>query len=90
MFNNLVGIKPTPGLFPNSGEIPACRSANVEAVFTGSVADGMAVRRVMEGVDRADPFSCPAVPANLPTSPTTPKVANMQADLIAKNSQFGR
>ena len=25
MFNNLVGIKPTPGLVPNVGVVPACR-----------------------------------------------------------------
>ena len=26
MFNNLVGLKPTPGLVPNTGAVPACRS----------------------------------------------------------------
>lgn len=28
-FNNLVGIKPTPGLVPNTGVVPACRSVDV-------------------------------------------------------------
>ena len=66
MFNNLVGIKPTPGLVPNTGVVPACRSVDVVTVFAGSVADGVAVRRVMEGFDAADPFSRPARPAALP------------------------
>jgi allophanate hydrolase len=66
MFNNLVGIKPTPGLVPNTGVVPACRSVDVVTVFAGSVADGAAVRRVMEGYDPADPFSRHATPAALP------------------------
>jgi allophanate hydrolase len=66
MFNNLVGIKPTPGLVPNTGVVPACRSVDVVTVFAGSVADGVAVRRVMEGLDPADPFSRPAQPVALP------------------------
>lgn len=68
MFNNLVGIKPTPGLVPNTGVVPACRSVDVVTVFAASVADGVAVRRMMEGVDPADPFSRPAQPAALPPS----------------------
>ena len=66
MFNNLVGIKPTPGLVPNTGVVPACRSLDVVSVFTGSVAEGVAVRRVIEGFDPADPFSRRATPAALP------------------------
>ncbi len=65
-FNNLVGIKPTPGLVPNTGVVPACRSVDVVTVFAGSVAEGAAVRRVMEGHDPADPFSRTATPAALP------------------------
>jgi allophanate hydrolase len=68
MFNNLVGIKPTPGLVPNTGVVPACRSVDVVTVFAGSVAEGVAVRRVMEGYDPADPFSRPAKPAALPAT----------------------
>ena len=67
MFNNLVGIKPTPGLVPNTGVVPACRSVDVVTVFAGSVAEGVAVRRVMEGYDAADPFSRQATPAALPS-----------------------
>ncbi|MFN5996395.1 MAG: allophanate hydrolase [Paracoccaceae bacterium] len=68
MFNNLVGIKPTPGLVPNTGVVPACRSVDVVTVFAGSVAEGVAVRRVIEGYDAADPFSRTATPAALPSA----------------------
>ena len=65
-FNNLVGIKPTPGLVPNVGVVPACRSVDVVTVFAGTVGDGVAVRKVMEGYDAADPFSKMAKPIKLP------------------------
>lgn len=68
-FNNLVGIKPTPGLVPNTGVVPACRSVDVVTVFAGSVADGVKIRRVMDGMDDADPFSRPAIPVGLPPRP---------------------
>ncbi|TCU29266.1 allophanate hydrolase [Rhizobium azibense] len=67
-FNNLVGIKPTPGLVPNVGVVPACRSVDVVTVFAATVGDGVAIRKVMEGYDAADPFSRKAAPASLPAS----------------------
>jgi allophanate hydrolase len=67
-FNNLVGIKPTPGLVPNVGVVPACRSVDVVTVFAATVGDGVAIRRVMEGYDAADPFSRQATPTSLPAS----------------------
>ncbi|MDL2401651.1 allophanate hydrolase [Rhizobium mayense] len=67
-FNNLVGIKPTPGLVPNVGVVPACRSIDVVTVFAGTVGDGVAVRKVIDGYDAADPFSKKAYPVRLPAS----------------------
>lgn len=67
-FNNLVGIKPTPGLVPNTGVVPACRSVDVVTVFAATVGDGIAIRRVMDGFDADDPFSTEAQPATLPTT----------------------
>ncbi|MBB3610557.1 allophanate hydrolase [Rhizobium sp. BK602] len=67
-FNNLVGIKPTPGLVPNVGVVPACRSVDVVTIFAATVGDGIAIRKVMEGYDAADPFSRKAAPAHLPAS----------------------
>ncbi|GAA0309954.1 allophanate hydrolase [Rhodovulum strictum] len=69
MFNNLVGIKPTPGLVPNTGVVPACRSLDVVTVFAGTVAEGAEIRRILEGVDPGDPFSRPARPVPLPRAP---------------------
>jgi allophanate hydrolase len=40
----------------------------VVTVFAATVGDGIAVRKVMEGHDAADPFSTAAVPVNLPAS----------------------
>lgn len=68
-FNNLVGLKPTPGLVPNTGVVPACRSVDVVTVFAATVAEAAEVRRVMEGVDAADPFSRRADPVALPVRP---------------------
>ncbi|MFP5076482.1 allophanate hydrolase [Rhizobium sp. YIM 134829] len=67
-FNNIVGIKPTPGLVPNVGVVPACRSVDVVTVFAATVGDGTAVRRVMDGYDAGDPFSRRAEPATLPSA----------------------
>lgn len=68
-FNNLVGIKPTPGLVPNTGVVPACRSVDVVTVFAGCVADGVAVRRVIEGQDPGDGFTRKAQPVGIPPAP---------------------
>ncbi|MET0179238.1 MAG: allophanate hydrolase [Novosphingobium sp.] len=65
-FNNLVGIKPTPGLVSTRGVIPACASLDCVSVFALSVADGLAVRRVAEGYDPADPWSRRAALRTLP------------------------
>ncbi len=67
-FNNLVGIKPTPGLVPNVGVVPACRSVDVVTVFAGTVGDGVAIRKIMDGHDAADPFSKQARPVKMPSS----------------------
>ena len=56
--NNIVGIKPTPGRISATGLVPACRSIDTISIFAGSVADGVTVRRIAEGYDRADAFSC--------------------------------
>jgi allophanate hydrolase len=67
-FNNLVGIKPTPGLLPNTGTVPACKSVDCITIFSATVGDGIAIRKVAEGFDAADPFSRHARPATLPPS----------------------
>jgi allophanate hydrolase len=56
-FNNIVGIKPTLGLLSTSGVVPACRSVDAVSIFAGSVADGVAIRKVAEGFDPTDAYS---------------------------------
>lgn len=68
-FNNLVGIKPTPGRISTKGVVPACRSVDVITVFANSVGDGVAARKIAEAYDGMDPFSrdfgTTALPATL-------------------------
>jgi len=55
-FNNIVGLKPTPGLLSNEGMVPACRSLDCTSVFALSCADADAVLAVA-----AEPHTTPAV-----------------------------
>lgn len=56
-FNNIVGLKPTPGRVSTAGVLPACRSVDCVSVFALEVADAAAVLSVIEGPDAADEFS---------------------------------
>ena len=67
--NNIVGIKPTPGRVSADGMVPACRSLDTITVFAGCVADGVAVRRVIEGYDASDPYSHVGEGVELPSHP---------------------
>lgn len=63
-FNNLVGLKPTRGLFGNTGVLPACRSLDCVSVFAASVADARLVAMAAAGPDDTDAYSR-AAPADL-------------------------
>ena len=65
-FNNLVGVKPTKGIVPSTGLVPACRSLDCITVFAATADDATLVRRVMQGHDRRDPYSRPFAPRALP------------------------
>jgi len=65
-FNNLVGIKPTPGLLSNTGAVPACKSVDCITIFAATVGDGVAIRKIAEGFDATDAFSRRASPTSLP------------------------
>ncbi len=45
-FNNIVGLKPTPGLLSTAGVVPACKSLDCVSVFALSCADVDAVLKV--------------------------------------------
>ncbi len=56
-FNQLVGLKPTPGRVGTSGVVPACRSIDCVSVFAMTVDDAAHVLSVIEGADDADSYS---------------------------------
>lgn len=56
-FNNIVGVKPTKGLFSNAGVVPACKSLDCVSVFATCCADGDYIRSIMEGVDQRDAWT---------------------------------
>ena len=55
-FNNIVGLKPTPGLLSTDGVVPACRSLDCVSVFALSCADADLVLAAAGA-----PLSTPAV-----------------------------
>lgn len=74
---NLVGLKPSLGLIPTRGVVPACRSLDVVSIFAHSVADAAAVLDVAAGPDAEDPYSraAPATWRALDAPPAAPRLA---------------
>ncbi len=68
-FNNLVGMKPTRGLLPATGVVPACRSLDCVSVFALTAADALAVAEVAAGPDADDPYSRALEDRTLPDWP---------------------
>src|SRR3954470_1441602 len=68
MLNNIVGLKPSLGLVPTQGVVPACRSLDVVSVFALPVAEAAAVLEVMTGPALADRYSR-AAPAGWRAAP---------------------
>lgn len=56
-FNNLVGLKPTPGRVGTGGLLPACRSIDCVSVLALTVDDAAGVLAVIEGPDASDAYS---------------------------------
>ncbi len=56
-FNQLVGLKPTPGRVSASGVVPACRTLDCVSVLALTVDDAAHVLAVIEGVDAGDSYS---------------------------------
>jgi allophanate hydrolase len=56
-FNNIVGLKPTPGRVSCAGVLPACRSIDCVSVLALTVTDAAEVLAVIEGPDPADAYS---------------------------------
>lgn len=58
-FNQIVGLKPTPGAVSGTGLVPACRTLDCIGVLACTVADSARVMSLMEGQDTADSYSRP-------------------------------
>ena len=56
-FNNIVGLKPTPGRVSTRGVVPACRSIDCVSILALGVADAARVLAVVEGSDDGDAYS---------------------------------
>ena len=56
-FNNIVGLKPTPGRVSTRGVVPACRSIDCVSILAVSVADAARVLALIEGSDDGDAYS---------------------------------
>jgi len=56
-FTNIVGLKPTKGLFSTRGVVPACRSLDCTSIFALIADDAWVVKGIMEGFDEEDEYS---------------------------------
>src|SRR6267378_6147290 len=56
-FNNIVGLKPTRGLFSSFGVVPACRSLDCVSSLTLTAGDAEIVLSVAAAYDPRDPYS---------------------------------
>ena len=64
-FNNLIGVKPTPGVVSIAGVVPACRTLDCVSAFTLTAADAATVFGVMARPQEAPPepvFGSPGSP----------------------------
>ncbi len=60
-FNNLVGLKPSPGRVPMAGVLPACRTLDVVSVLALTVGDAAQVMAVIEGMDDEPVYQSPTL-----------------------------
>ncbi|EAQ66753.1 Amidase [Marinomonas sp. MED121] len=63
--NNLIGHKPTKGLFSNSGLVPACLSLDCITVFALNTQDAALITSIAGQYDENDSYARPNTPENL-------------------------
>ncbi|WP_341676272.1 allophanate hydrolase [Niveibacterium sp. SC-1] len=61
-FNNLVGLKPTKGLFSTGGVLPACRSLDTVSIFALTARDAQRIFNIALGFDEQDGYAREAEP----------------------------
>ena len=71
--NGIVGVKPTKGLVPITGVVPACYTQDCVTVFARDLGLSRTVVEIMAGPDAADPLSRPGV--DMPAVPRRPRIA---------------
>ncbi|WP_116951362.1 allophanate hydrolase [Jiangella endophytica] len=71
--NGVYGVKPTLGLVPATGVVPACRTLDCVTVFARGLGLARRAAELMSGPDGADPLTRPDRPA--PALPAVPRVA---------------
>lgn len=74
-FNGIVGIKPTLGLVPNTGVVPAARPYDSVTVFARTLTDAQRALAVVTGPDEADPCCRIWPDAVRLAAPARPRVA---------------
>src|SRR6516165_9428088 len=90
-FNNIVGVKPTPGRLSNEGTVPACASLDCVSIFALSCADAAVIVPI---VDKLTPQGAGAgrftfgVPRQLEFFGDN-EYATLYADAIRKLESFG-
>ena len=82
-FNGIVGIKPTLGLVPVDGVVPACRSYDCVSVFAPTVAAALRPLAVMTGPSPTDRRSRTWPDHARLAAPSAPRLAIPQADDLA-------
>jgi allophanate hydrolase len=68
-FQGIVGVKPTRGLVPTTGVVPACRSLDCVSVFARDLGLAELALAVIAGPDPADPLGR-VPPGDVPLAPT--------------------
>jgi allophanate hydrolase len=63
--HGLVGLKPTRGLVPVTGVVPACRTLDCVSVFAGSIGLAEQVLAVVAGPDGLDPLTRTGAPVTV-------------------------
>jgi allophanate hydrolase len=87
-FQGIVGVKPTRGLVPTTGVVPACRSLDCVSVFAPNLALAELALTVIAGPDPADPLS--RVPPSDTGAASGPRVGAPVAAALGELTDEGR
>ena len=88
-FNELVGLKPTPGLVSKRGVVPACRSLDCVSVFAHDVGDAWEVLLQMAKFDGDDSYARRVPSLGLPHAPlrlAVPEPLTFHGDTVAQQA----